>query len=75
MKPFLPSYSLHTTTMTTASVSLTPVHQPREVTLFCWILDISDRSFSVNVEENLTVDHLKAAIVKKNPVSFGGVDA
>ena len=61
--------------MTTASVSLTPVHQPREVTLFCWILDISDRSFSVDVEENLMVDHLKAVIIKKNPVSFGGVDA
>ena len=60
--------------MTTASASLTPVHQPRKLTLFCWILDISDRSFSVDVEENLTVDHLKAAIVKKNPISFENVD-
>ena len=66
-------HPLHTTTVTSAS--LTPIHQPRKLTLFCWILGISDRSFSVDVEENITVDHLKLAIVKRNPVSFAGVDA
>ena len=63
----------YTTTM--ASASLTPVHQPRELTLFCWILDISDRSFPVDIGDDRTVGHLKAEIVKMNPVSFGGVDS
>ena len=53
----------------------TAVHQPRKLTLFCWILDLSDRSFHVDIEDNLTVDHLKDAIVKKNPVSFEDVDS
>jgi hypothetical protein len=52
-----------------------PTHQPRELTLFCWILDISDRSFPVDIGDDRTVGHLKDAIVKKNPVSFEGVDA
>jgi hypothetical protein len=46
------------------------VHQPREITRFCWILDLSDRSFSVDIEDSLKVDHLKDVILKKNPVSF-----
>jgi len=69
--PASTSISTATVTMPTASTSLS---QPREITLFCWILGISDRSFSINIEDNLTVDHLKDAIVKKNPVSFQGVD-
>ena len=63
------------TAMPTASTSLSPVHQPRKITLFCWILDLSDKSFSVDIEDNLTVGHLKDVIVKKNPASFEGVDA
>ena len=31
------------------------MHQPRKITLFCWILDISDRSFPVDIEGDLTV--------------------
>ena len=57
-----------------ASASLTPVHQPRELTLFCWILDISDRSFPVDIGDDRTVGHLKAEIVKKKPFSFENVD-
>ena len=58
--------------MPTASTSLS---QPHKITLFCWILDISDRSFPIDIEDNLTVGHLKDAIVKKTPVAFEGVDA
>jgi len=57
-----------------ASASLTPVHQPRKLTLFCWILDISDRSFPVDIGDDRTVGHLKAEIVKKKPFSFENVD-
>jgi len=69
------SSSILTATRPTASASLSPVHQARGLTLFCWILDESESSFSVDIEDNLTVDHLKDAIVKKNPVSFQDVDA
>jgi hypothetical protein len=49
---------------------------PRGLTLFCWTLGMSDRSsFSVDIKDNLTVSHLKDAIVKKTPVSFEGVKA
>src|SRR5260221_2584972 len=61
--------------MTTASTFLSPIHQPRELSLFCWILDQSDRSFSVDIEDNRTAGHLKNAILKRNPVSFEDVDA
>jgi len=66
------STSISTATMPTASTSLS---QPRKITLFCWVLGISDRSFSIDIEDNLTVGHLKDAIVKKKPISFEGVDA
>jgi hypothetical protein len=36
---------------------------------------MSDRSFSVDIKDNLTVDDLKVAIVKKKPLSFKNVDA
>jgi len=46
----------------------------RVITLFCWILDVSDRSFSVSIEDDRTVDDLKEEIVKKNPRTFSDVD-
>jgi hypothetical protein len=39
---------------------------PRTITLFCWILGVSDSPFSVDIEDSRTVDHLKKAIVKEN---------
>jgi len=60
--------------MLTASMSLSHVHQPRGLTLFCWILDMSDRSFSVDIGDDRTVGDLKNEIVKKNPLSFENVD-
>jgi hypothetical protein len=56
----------------TASMPVIP--RFRSITLCCWILDVLNRSFSVDVEDNITVDHLKYNIVKKNPVSFENVD-
>jgi hypothetical protein len=69
------SHSLVHQPRNTDSLQSTATHQPRELTLFCWILDISDRSFPVDIGDDRTVGHLKDAIVKKNPVSFEGVDA
>jgi hypothetical protein len=45
------------------------------IKVFCWILDVSDSSFSVDIKDNLTVDDLKLAIVQKYSVSFDKVDA
>jgi len=64
------SSSTSTPTMPTVTV-----HQPRQVTLFCWVLDESDRSLPVDIGDDRTIGHLKDAIVKKNPVWFEGVDA
>jgi hypothetical protein len=50
------------------------IPQSCTITLFCWVLDVSNRSFSVDIEDNLTVDHLKDAITKKKPGSFANVD-
>jgi len=61
--------------MPTASMSLSPIYQPPTLTLFCWILDMSDRSFPVDIGDDCTIGHLKNEIVKNNPVSFEGVDA
>ena len=63
------SSSTSTPTMPTVTV-----HQPRQVTLFCWILDESDRSFAVDIGDNRTIAHLKDAIVKKKPLSFENVE-
>jgi hypothetical protein len=48
---------------------------PRTIPLFCWILDVSDRSFSVSIEEARTVDNLKKAIVKEKSATFANIEA
>jgi hypothetical protein len=47
---------------------------PRPLTLFCWILGVSDHPFSVDIEDTRTVDHLKKAILKEKPAAFANVD-
>ena len=47
----------------------------RLITLFCWVLDVSTRSFPVDLEDDRTVGHLKEEIVKKKPATFTDVDA
>jgi hypothetical protein len=49
-------------------------HPPRVLKLFCWILDVSDRSFFVSIEDGQTVAELKEEIVKKKPNAFANVD-
>jgi hypothetical protein len=52
-----------------------PSNDPtRTITLFGWILDASNQSFSVSIEDSRTVDDLKDAILKKNPATFANVD-
>jgi hypothetical protein len=51
-----------------------PKNPPRTITLFCWILDVSKRSFSVPIEDSRTVDELKTAIVTKKPSAFVNVE-
>jgi hypothetical protein len=46
----------------------------RKIKLFCWILDESDFSFSIHIEDNQTVDDLKDAIVKKKPITLANVE-
>jgi hypothetical protein len=57
-------------------LQLTPMDNPqRTITLFCWILDVSDRPFSVSIEEARTVDDLKEAIVQKKSATFANIEA
>jgi hypothetical protein len=43
--------------------------------LFCWILGVSDRPFSVSIEAARTVDDLKKAIVKEKSSTFANIEA
>jgi hypothetical protein len=45
------------------------------ITLFCWVLGVSDRPFSIDTKNIRTVDHLKDVIVKKKPNVFVNIDA
>jgi hypothetical protein len=45
------------------------------ITLFCWVLGLSNRAFSIDIKNTQTVDHLKDAIVKKKSIAFEHVDA
>ena len=47
----------------------------RMIKLFCWILDKTESPFSVNIANNDTIDDLKDAIFKKNPITLASVDA
>jgi Crinkler effector protein N-terminal domain len=38
----------------------------RMITLFCWILGVSKTGFSVDIEDNKTVDHLRRVIAEKS---------
>jgi hypothetical protein len=46
----------------------------RIVALFCWILGVSNRPFSIAIEDSAMVDDLKKAIVKEKPAAFANVD-
>jgi hypothetical protein len=46
----------------------------RTITLFCWILDVSDRPFPVDIDDSTTVAHLKEAILKKNVHTLPDLD-
>jgi hypothetical protein len=56
---------------------LTPTmnNQPRSITLFCWILNLSNRSFPIDIDESRTVGHLKKDIVKEKPTTFATIEA
>jgi hypothetical protein len=46
-----------------------------DILLHCWILDISDTPFPVNVQDSSTVGHLKESIMKGDPTMFTNVDS
>jgi 2-keto-4-pentenoate hydratase/2-oxohepta-3-ene-1,7-dioic acid hydratase in catechol pathway len=48
---------------------------PRAIMLFCWILDVSDRSFSISIDDTQTVDDLKEEILAKKSTTFASVGA
>jgi hypothetical protein len=43
----------------------------RNIKIFCWILDECDRSFSISIDDDQTVDDLKREIVKERPTTLG----
>jgi hypothetical protein len=48
---------------------------PCTIPLFCWILNVSDQSFSVSIEETRTVDNLKEEILAKKSTMFANIEA
>ena len=54
--------------------SMSTNNPPRVLKLFSWILDVSDRSFFVSIEDGQTVAEPKEEIVKKKPNAFANVD-
>jgi hypothetical protein len=46
----------------------------RTITLFFWILDVSDRPVPVDIEDSKTVGYLKDSIVKKKLAAVANVD-
>jgi hypothetical protein len=50
-------------------------NQPRSIKLFCWILDVSESSFSISIDETQTVDDLKKGIVKEKSSMFAHIEA
>ena len=54
--------------------SMSTNNPPCILKLFSWILNMSDRSFFISIEDGQTVAELKEEIVKKNPCMFSHVD-
>ena len=47
---------------------------PRIITLFCWILDVSENAFPVDIDDSKTVGHLKKAITKEKSATFDNIE-
>jgi hypothetical protein len=45
------------------------------IALFCWILDVSERPFPVDIDDSTTVAHFKKAIVKEKSTTFANIEA
>jgi hypothetical protein len=50
-------------------------NQTCSIKLFCWILDVSDQSFSISIDDSQTVDDLKEAIIKTKSTTFANIEA
>ena len=47
----------------------------RTITLFCWIIGVSNHSFSIDIQNSQTVSHLKFEIVRATPSAFVNIEA
>jgi hypothetical protein len=47
----------------------------RTIKLFCWILDVSNHPFPVDIDDSITVADLKKAIVKEKSSTFANIEA
>jgi hypothetical protein len=45
-----------------------------QLILFCWVLNVSDNPFPVDIGKSMTVGHLKKAIKKEKEHTFAGVE-
>jgi hypothetical protein len=44
-----------------------------QLTLFCWVLNVSDNPFPVDIGKSMTVGHLKEAIKEEKERTFDGI--
>lgn len=51
------------------------VQDRQTLTLFCWVLNVSDDPLHIDIGKCKTVGHLKKAIKKEKEHTFGGIDA
>ncbi|KIL58347.1 hypothetical protein M378DRAFT_319083 [Amanita muscaria Koide BX008] len=45
-----------------------------QLTLFCWVLNVSDNPFAIDIGKSMTVGHLKKAIKKEKERTFNDID-
>ncbi|KAM6499475.1 hypothetical protein JOM56_004983 [Amanita muscaria] len=45
-----------------------------QLTLFCWVLNVSDNPFAIDIGKSMTVGHAKKAIKKEKERTFDGID-
>ncbi|KAF8721931.1 hypothetical protein AX14_010103 [Amanita brunnescens Koide BX004] len=58
-----------------ASSNLSGLSKAYDLTLFCWILNVSKNPFAIDIGQSMTVDHLKTAIKKKKERTFEVIES
>ncbi|KAF8817182.1 hypothetical protein BYT27DRAFT_7075454, partial [Phlegmacium glaucopus] len=58
-----------------ASSNLSNLSKTEDLTLFCWILNVSNNPFAIDIGQSMRVDHLKKAIKKEKRHTFEVIES